>query len=104
MKRLFSIVLYLLLVSCVNFKSLNQDRLNSWLGANEEELLNAWGMPSSVYNLNGKKYVAFEETDMHAYQGTAHTSYCKITFALEHNKIVSWNYNNEMCFDLIKVR
>lgn len=104
MNKFLTLLILVALTSCVSWTAQNHQRLNSWLGSSETDLINVWGMPSKTYNLNDKKYVAFEESSLHSYKGTAHTSYCKVTFTIEKNKIVSWNYSDDLCFDFIKAK
>lgn len=104
MKKFFLLCILGILTSCVSLTSQNQEKLNSWYGASESDLIRSWGMPNSTYNLKDEKFVAFEKSSMHSYQGTAHTSYCKVTFTLINDKVAAWNYNDDLCFDFIKAR
>lgn len=58
-----------------------ETRLNAWIGASEEQLISAWGVPDMVYVLdNGKKAIAYVRKNVYqsggySYSVPRHTYY-----------------------------
>ena len=95
--------------------------LDSWTGSSENELLNSWGPPDSVYESGGTKYLTYARGNTVVLPGTApsyqstvvgNTMYtnpvggtpplvmnrhCKTTFTIQSGIIVSWRWEGNAC-------
>lgn len=78
-----------------------EEKLNSWVGSPEDNLIQSWGPPTQSYPLdNGDKLITYDQTNGVAFAyGMAVPMRCKTTFtvsAATHN-ITNWNYNGNAC-------
>ena len=95
--------------------------LDSWVGAQEIDLVRSWGPPVRSYEAGGRKFIAYESHRnvyvpgvAPTYQttiigNTVHTNAvggspplnigksCTTTFELEGSKVVSWTYKGNDC-------
>lgn len=95
--------------------------LKTWIGSSERELINSWGPPSSVYEVNGDKYLTYQSSRSGyvpgvaptyqtsfigntayttSYGGTPGYSYnhhCKTTFTVSGGVINHWRYEGNSC-------
>ena len=109
----------LLLVGCVT-KQAHEDKLSSWLGANEGDLVAEWGPPTSFYELDDKRFLTYSSssqamvggtapTTTYDYYGNAYTSggtppilvtsNCSITMVVQNRVITEWSYEGNSCYD-----
>ena len=109
MKRLMALLFVILLVSCTSRQD-HEDTLNSWIGHNENKLLESWGTPSKHYSTKDTKYLTWENRSQqmfggyNAYYGTYTTPYminykCDITMIIKDDKVSSWRYEGNNCYD-----
>ncbi len=123
MRTLFIIPLVLislvLLTGCVT-KQEHENTLSSWYGSTEEELVASWGVPTSFYELDGKRYLTYSNSSQamipgtpsyttYDYFGNAYTSggsapylvtsNCTITMVVEEGVINEWRYEGNSCYD-----
>lgn len=120
MKKLLVIFLGFFIVGCAT--TANYEKvLSSWVGANEIDLVRAWGAPDNQYETSGTKFLTYQKTDNIYMPGTAptytttmigntaHTTAvggtrpynlmmsCKTTFEVNNGKIVSWRWEGNGC-------
>ena len=123
MRTLFTIPLVLfslvILTGCVT-KQEHEDALSSWFGSTEKQLVDSWGVPTSFYELDGKRYLTYSNssqvmvggtapTTTYDYYGNAYTSggtppimitsNCTIIMVVEDGLISEWKYEGNNCFD-----
>lgn len=123
MRTLFTIPLVLfslvILTGCVT-KQEHEDALSSWFGSTEKQLVDSWGVPTSFYELDGKRYLTYSNssqvmvggtapTTTYDYYGNAYTSggtppimitsNCTIIMVVEDGLISEWKYEGNDCFD-----
>ena len=109
----------LILTGCVT-KQEHEDALSSWFGSTEEQLVESWGVPTSFYELGGKRYLTYSNsgqamvggtapTTTYDYYGNAYTSggsppilvtsNCTIIMVVEDGLISEWKYEGNNCYD-----
>lgn len=95
--------------------------LNSWVGAQEIDLVRSWGPPVQVYEAAGRKFTVYSAKRNVYLPGTSptyqtnvigNTAYttavggspamnigmsCMTTFELEGSRVVSWTYKGNDC-------
>ena len=123
MRTLFIIPLVLIslvvLTGCVT-KQEHENTLSSWYGSTEGELVASWGVPTSFYELDGKRYLTYSNSSQamipgtpsyttYDYFGNAYTSggsapylvtsNCTITMVVEDGVINEWRYEGNSCYD-----
>ena len=107
------------LTGCVT-KQGHEDALSSWFGSTEEQLAESWGVPTSFYELDGKRYLTYSNssqamvggtapTTTNDYYGNAYTSpgmppilvtsNCTIIMVVEDRLISEWKYEGNNCYD-----
>ena len=107
------------LSGCVTKKE-HEDALSSWFGSTEKQLIDAWGVPTSFYELDGKRYLTYSESSQamvggtapittYDYYGNAYTSggtppilvtsNCTIIMVVEDGLISEWKYEGNNCYD-----
>ena len=108
-----------LLTGCVT-KQEHENTLSSWYGSTEEELVASCGVPTSFYELDGKRYLTYSNSSQamipgtpsyttYDYFGNAYTSggsapylvtsNCTITMVVEEGVINEWRYEGDSCYD-----
>jgi hypothetical protein len=98
--EIFVIVVLLSNLSCATTKNY-QAMLDSWIGANVNELISLWGDPSHIYLLQGgeKIYVYSRRTLVD--EGNRHPAekyYCTTEFVTDYRDIITkWKYKGNMC-------
>jgi len=93
---MYKYMLLILLCSCAN-----QEKLDTWNGHTEKELLSAWGAPASVYETDDGKILKYSHS--RDIKGTSY--YCDADFFLDINGVVinsTYNGNIGGCNRLIK--
>lgn len=122
MRNLFFFVLIGILTTitgCVS-KQMHEDKLSSWLGAKETELVAEWGPPTGFYELDGKRFLTYSSSSQAMIGGTPPTttydsygnaftsggtapilvtSSCRITMIVETNVVTEWMYEGDGCYD-----
>lgn len=109
----------LVLTGCVT-KQEHEDALSSWFGSTEEQLVESWGVPTSFYELGGKRYLTYSNSSQamvggtapittYDYYGNAYTSggtppilvtsNCTIIMVVEDGLISEWKYEGNNCYD-----
>ena len=107
------------LTGCVT-KQEHENTLSSWYGSTEEQLVASWVVPTSFYELDGKRYLTFSNssqamvggypsTTTYDYFGNAYTSggsppilvtsNCSITMVVDNGVINEWRYEGNNCYD-----
>ena len=107
------------LTGCVT-KQEHENTLSSWYGSTEEQLVASWGVPTSFYELDGKRYLTFSNssqamvgvypaTTSYDYFGRAYTSWgsppilvtsnCTINMVVYDGVINEWRYEGNNCYD-----
>ncbi len=98
-----------------------QQILNTWSGQSESSLVSTWGVPSSVYEANGLKYLTYRRGSTGYLPGTpgtaqttfvgntAYTSFyggtsgmvlnfnCETTFIISEGVVAKWTYQGNAC-------
>jgi hypothetical protein len=114
------VLLSLFIMSGCTTKQEHEDMLSSWIGSSESDLIASWGVPTSFYELDGKRYLTYSNSSQalvggtpsittydlygNAYSsgGTAPilvTSNCSITMVVENGLINEWRYEGNSCYD-----
>ena len=58
MRKILLVLLVLTLSSCAAMnKEAYEKKLKTWVGKSETHLVSQWGIPGSVYELNGNKFL-----------------------------------------------
>ena len=73
MKLLFTILMTLFLTGCFTTQKEFEDKLSSWIGYTESELVASWGIPQRVYELDDKKYLTWVNSGSMTLPGTQPT-------------------------------
>ncbi len=119
MKKII-LLLAVLLAGCAT--SANYEKLlDSWTGSTESALVATWGPPSSVYELDGTRYLTFNKsgsgyipgvaptyqtkwvgntpytTQVGGSPGYSYATNCNTTFILQGQVIKSWRYEGNAC-------
>ncbi|MFD1162964.1 MULTISPECIES: hypothetical protein [Hwangdonia] len=111
-KTIQIIVIGLLVSSCVSSKNY-ANRINTWRGADVNDLINSWGPPSDIYELpNGSKMYTYLYvnnslvTTRHSqfadvtYQSTTQ-NYCQTSFTANKNNVIeSTTFKGSSCISL----
>ena len=100
MKTLFALAAVLVLAACVSggnapVASSHADTLESWIGAPEGELVNAWGRPDDVYDFaaGGREVSYIDRRYVNNY-----TYECISSFTIDATgTIVDWAYSGNDC-------
>lgn len=86
-----------------------ESTLQPWAGAQEVELIRAWGTPASSYEAGGRKFIVYESRRQFHLPGSSGAGLaggspgmdvelsCTTTFELENSKVVSWSYRGNGC-------
>jgi len=109
-----------LLAGCVTTAKF-EDKLNSWVGHSEDDLVRSWGPPSGVYETANSKYLTYARSAQGyvpgvapSYQsyavgntvytrpvggspGFAYSQQCNATFELVGGVIRSWRWEGNAC-------
>lgn len=120
MLRCFAIICLLALSACATTAGFEKV-LNSWVGAQEIDLVRSWGPPVQAYEAGGRKFIVYSSRRNVYLPGTAptyqtnvigNTAYttavggspamnigmsCMTTFELEGSRVVSWSYKGNDC-------
>lgn len=110
----------LILSGCATTKGYEQ-RLNSWMGASEANLIRSWGVPKNVFNSGGRRYFVYNSSrniyipgtsptyTTTIYGNTAYTTssggssptninmQCETTFEIQNGRVSSWRYRGNDC-------
>jgi len=122
MRKILLTLLVLILSSCAAMnKEAYEKKLKTWVGKSETHLVSQWGVPGSVYELNGNKFLTWTQsssTTMPGTQptykttmiyGTAHTTaiggsspytinfHCKTTMTIRNNVVQAWRWEGNSC-------
>lgn len=117
MKKLLYGMMLLVITACTSY----QETLDSWVGASEKELVRSFGAPKNIYELDGSRFLQFENSGQYfvpptpvSYQtqivnNVAYTTsyggspgyvrdlHCSTTFEVIDSKVVSWSYRGTGC-------
>ena len=75
-----------------------QKIVDSWMGAEESKLIEAWGVPDNVYQLNETdKVFTYEESSQAIISGNVVTYSCKTSFTVRNGVIVDWKFKGNKC-------
>jgi len=95
---LVSIFIVLLSTSCATmlFKPY-QDKMDTWIGKSSDQLFIVYGPPNASQKLSdGKTVVSYSFSDVEGTKGDTNTWYCKLTFVIENDKIIKWNWDGNL--------
>lgn len=113
-------LLLLVILSGCTTKQEHEDMLSSWYGSSESDLIASWGVPTSFYELDGKRYLTYSSSSQavvggtparttYDYYGNAYTSggtpailvtsNCTIIMVIENGVINEWRYESNNCYD-----
>ena len=114
------VISFLFVLSACVTKQEHEDALSSWFGSTEEQLVESWGVPTSFYELGGKRYLTYSNSSQamvggtapittYDYYGNAYTSggtppilvtsNCTIIMVVEDGLISEWKYEGNNCYD-----
>lgn len=117
---LIALVFGFLLAGCATEAKYNE-MLDTWMGSQESELISKWGVPSSVYETDGTKYLTYRYSSTGYVPGTppsyqtniigntvytnrvggtsgmVYQSSCDTTFTVKSGKIVHWSWQGNAC-------
>jgi hypothetical protein len=119
MKKIILSLIFLLsgCATTANYENI----LNSWVGLPETSLIEKWGIPNSVYEAGGVKYLSYSKSQSGyvpgvapSYQttvigntaytnavggtpGFAFTNTCNTTFMIRNNTIFNWRWEGNAC-------
>ena len=123
MRTLFIIplvLLFSLVLSSCTTKQEHEDMLSSWYGSTEKQLVDSWGVPTSFYELDGKRYLTYSNSGQAMVGGTEPTTIsdgygteftspgmppilvtynCTIIMVVENGVIKEWRYKGNNCYD-----
>ena len=71
--------------------------LKTWVGRSEDELVQVWGPPSSVYQSTSAKYFTYARSRTCGVGKDAITCLCNTSFELVSNRITSWRWDGNGC-------
>ena len=75
-----------------------EDMLKTWVGRSEDELVQAWGPPSSVYQSANAKYFTYARSKTCGAGNDAITTcLCSTSFELANKRITSWRWDGNGC-------
>ncbi|MCL5776783.1 hypothetical protein M1105_07260 [Limibaculum sp. FT325] len=112
MRRL--LIAILLVAGCATAKGY-EAMLEGWLGASERELVAGWGVPDSIYEADGVRFLQYSDTEVYGsvdpgyfsvwgggvYTGVGasriYTRRCETTFTLEDGRVTAWRYDGGGC-------
>lgn len=122
MRHIFYFVCFILLVGCTSTPTPTQENyekyLNSWIGETESKLINEIGVPTSHYDLQGKKYILYSKTNTVLLPGQSPSYYaagsgythpiggsspimvsfsCETTFIIQSGIIKAWKIKGNGC-------
>lgn len=120
MHKWMLVIAFLFLAACAT--TANYEKiLNSWIGADELDLLRRWGPPQNVYESGGRKFLTYSSARNVYIPGTdptytttvignrAYTTQtggtpgenlglsCITTFEVASSKVVSWHWKGNDC-------
>lgn len=108
-KKLFTIFFGMAFFGCAT--NANYEKfLNSWVGANEKDLIKALGTPNDQYKSSSTKFLTYQKTYTIEVPGTAPTysnpdgnpafnvqTFCKTTFEVKDEYILNWQWEGNGC-------
>jgi hypothetical protein len=89
--------------------------LEGWIGVSERELVAGWGVPESVYETDGARFLQYADSEVYGgvdpgyvsvlgggvYTGIGvtrvYTRRCETTFTLEDGRVTAWRYKGSGC-------
>ena len=99
--RQLALCAVVLLSACASSKYY-EESLNTWIGADEQRLVNAWGAPVASYPMEkNEKIISYLHAgpantmrDSRAKLSSASQEYCKTDFYLDgSNRIIRWHWD-----------
>lgn len=121
MKRVLISLMFCLVVSGCATEAKYGELLDTWMGSSESQLIAQWGVPSSVYESGGVKYLTYRNSASGfvpgtpaSYQSTVvgNTVYtnriggspgfminrwCDTTFTIRDGTIIHWSWKGNGC-------
>ncbi len=118
-RKNYLVIAMLALTACVTGQRY-EEALEAWVGASELELVEGWGPPDSVYEVEGRKYLTYRSEQAIVYPGlprygnrynddyayadpfptTAPTlinQFCKTSFIVEDATVTGWRAEGNAC-------
>lgn len=120
MKRIYFLLIVVFISGCASTEKY-ETMLKSWVGAEEVDLVRAWGPPRQVYESGGRKFITYSAsrnvfipgaaptytttyignqaytTPVGGYPASNVTVACTTTFELSDGRIVSWRWEGNGC-------
>jgi len=119
--KLFITCIFILLLSGCATTAKYEKILDSWVGVNEQELIEAWGVPDSTYEVGKVKFLSYQFSNQrilygsppmyvsNVHKGMIYTNavggtpdmvvsdWCKTTFTIDNEKVIKWMFNGNSC-------
>lgn len=109
MNRYFLVAVATILAACETTSG-DQSIMNSWMGAQEDDLVRSWGPPVQSYESGGRKFIVYESHRNIYLPGTAAGAgaiggspgmnvnlSCTTTFELNGSKVILWANKGNDC-------
>lgn len=75
-----------------------QKIVDSWMGAEENKLIESWGVPDNVYQLNETdKVFTYKESSQAILSGSVVTYSCETYFTVRDGVVVDWKFKGNKC-------
>jgi len=94
MKNLMLAIILLVISSCASLvpsedrQTQWEDKLRSWVGSTETDLIQSWGVPIDAYTTSGSKFIEY----IFVTNGVGHT--CTVTFTIVEDQITYWTWKS----------
>lgn len=118
--KLFLILVFVMLTGCAT-EERYKEVLNTWIGVPESRLISVYGIPNSVYEIDGSKFLTYRTGGMGFIPGTpgiaqttvigntAYTAFsggtpgmmasfgCETTFQIINRVVERWSFRGNSC-------
>ena len=98
MKNFGIMILYICFLSGCATTAGYQKIVDSWMGAKESKIIEAWGVPDNVYQLNETdKVFTYNDSSQGIISGNVVTFSCRTDFTVRNGVIVDWKFKGNKC-------
>ncbi len=99
MKKIIIILLISLGITACATSAKYQNLLDSWVGADENILIGQWGVPTSKYENDGIKFLAYigNYGSYVGPYGTITHYTCTTTFQVKNGKVINYMFQGNSC-------
>ena len=94
-RSLIGLIAVALVAGCATTSNY-EDLLKTWVGRSEDELVQTWGPPSSVYQAAGAKYLTYTKNQTCG-SDNHYTCVCNTHFELASGRVESWRWDGNGC-------